>query len=503
MSNFCCSDDFNGNQNFDFIDGRIHNAFTTMVLDGNEPSTISELLAGYNSIYSEAPLSEGDITVLPAKSCSDFNLNDNFDFIDGRIYNAFITMVLDGNKPTTVQELLNGYNSIYSGAQLADGDINHLPSLESDENIVTKDGVVPKCVEAEDKLWVAFTGNDHYTEWYEMETNEDEDFTKFMISAEAHPNVGKELQTWASDKTTNLQGILMTASPTRPSASSLTEDQKTKSFNSDLLKLNCDGTFNADHGTNDDQVNLRVQAYNNQNTPSLKKYGSEGSSHGYLASDKPWSGANMVYRTTTFSSIVKDDSEKNSIDIDYMYFIKETNENAKIKFSDSNPLNSTCDLFSLSACESNDCYEVAEGINESSLDIREITISSANQSENFGFWTPTFENFEIGVKLKFDVKFWVMSSQDEGVFVPGEVTFLNPNGTTAGKIIASPSHRPNLGPNGVMFLSKGTTCYKATFTSGGVDTRTYEEISANAPIKEGDTPNSFVYQLEEFCTLTT
>ena len=72
----------------------------------------------------------------------------------------------------------------------------------------------------------------------------------------------------------------------------------------------------------------------------------------------------------------------------------------------------------------------------SALDIRETTISSANQSENLGFWTATFENFEIGVKLKFDVKYWVMSSQDEGVFVPGEVTFLNPNGTTAGKIIA-------------------------------------------------------------------
>ena len=53
-----------------------------------------------------------------------------------------------------------------------------------------------------------------------------------------------------------------------------------------------------------------------------------------------------------------------------------------------------------------------------------------------------------------------------------------------------------------MFLSKGTTCYKATYTSGGVDTRTYEEINAGAPIKEGETPNSFVYQLEEFCTLT-
>ena len=197
----------------------------------------------------------------------------------------------------------------------------------------------------EDKLWVSFTGNDHYTEWYEMETDELEGFTKFKISATAHPDVGTELQTWASDKTTNLQGILMTASPTRPSASTLTDDQQTKTFNSNLLKFNCDGTYNADHGVNTNQVNLRVKAYNNQDTPSVKKYGSEGSTHGYLASGKPWEGANMVYRTTTFSSIVRDDSGKNSIDIEYMYFIKQTDETAKIKFSDATPSNSTCDLF--------------------------------------------------------------------------------------------------------------------------------------------------------------
>lgn len=197
----------------------------------------------------------------------------------------------------------------------------------------------------EDKLWVSFTGNDHYSEWYEMETDELEGFTKFKISATAHPEVGTELQTWASDKTTNLQGILMTASPSKPSASTLTEDQRAKTFNSNLLKFNCDGTYNADHGVNTNQVNLRVKAFNNQNVSSIKKYGSEGSTHGYLASGKPWEGSNMVYRTTTFSSIVRDDSDKNSIDIEYMYFIKQTNENAKIKFSDATPSNSTCDLF--------------------------------------------------------------------------------------------------------------------------------------------------------------
>jgi len=134
MTNFCCHDDFNGNGNFDFIDGRIHNAFTTMVLDGNEPTTISELLDGYNSIYTDAPITIQlyPTLALPEKSCADFNLNDNFDFIDGRIYNAFITMVLDGNEPTSVSELLDGYNSIYADAQLTLDDINHLPRLEGD-----------------------------------------------------------------------------------------------------------------------------------------------------------------------------------------------------------------------------------------------------------------------------------------------------------------------------------------------------------------------------------
>ena len=107
--------------------------------------------------------------------------------------------------------------------QLAD--VKHLPILSDDTEVITSDGLVPKCVEAEDKLWVSF-GNDHYTDWYEMETDELEGFTKFKIFETAHPNVGTELQTWASDKTTNLQGILMTASPTRPSSSSLTDDQK-------------------------------------------------------------------------------------------------------------------------------------------------------------------------------------------------------------------------------------------------------------------------------------
>lgn len=195
-------------------------------------------------------------------------------------------------------------------------------------------------VTALEKLWISFTGNDHYSDWYELETDEQEEFTKFKIVT---PNYGSDLYTWASGKATNLQGILMTASENKPSATSLTDDQKAKTFASDLLNLKCNDVFNNGHELADNQVNLRVQAYNNQDVPALKKYGSHNNTHNYLGTGKPWEGANMVYRTTTFNSIVTDDSGKNSIDIDYLYFIKNTNEDDKIKFSTTSPANSTCD----------------------------------------------------------------------------------------------------------------------------------------------------------------
>lgn len=223
----------------------------------------------------------------------------------------------------------------------------HLPSLKEDSQVWTINGLVEKCVTtALEKLWISFTGNDHYSDWYEMETDEQENFTKFKI---ATPNYGTDLYNWADGKATNLQGILMTASLTKPSAESLTEEQKTKTYNSDLLKFRCNmpfpqsGTqFNSGHGLNDGQVNLRVKAYNNQNAPAVKKYGSHDNTHDYLRDGTPWHGANMVYRTTTFNSIVTDNSGKDSIDIDYIYFIKERDENAKIKFSEATPENSIC-----------------------------------------------------------------------------------------------------------------------------------------------------------------
>ena len=198
-------------------------------------------------------------------------------------------------------------------------------------------------VEPEEKLWISFTGTEEYSDWYELETDEDDDFTKFKI---ATPNYGTSLQSWATNKTTNLLGINITASPDQPSNTSLTDDQKAKTFNSDLLKFGCDDVFNNNHGVNAEQVNMRIQAYDNQDGGSLKKYGSDDNTHGYLASGTPWEGSNMVYRTTTFNSLVVDNSGKNSIDIDYIYFIKETNESQKIKFSEVTPANATCGVWS-------------------------------------------------------------------------------------------------------------------------------------------------------------
>lgn len=194
------------------------------------------------------------------------------------------------------------------------------------------------CTQTElEKLWISFTGNGHYSDWYELETDEVENFTKFKI---ATPNYGTDLYNWANGKTTNLQGINITESVDKPSNTSLTTTQQQKTFNSDLLSFSCDGVFNKNHGINTGQINLRAQAYNNQRTSSLKKYGSDDSNHGYLASGKPWAGSNMVFRTTVFNSIVIDDSGQNSIDIDYFYFIYETDESKKIKFSSST--NSIC-----------------------------------------------------------------------------------------------------------------------------------------------------------------
>ena len=355
--NFCCHDNYTETGVHDPLDVNILNAYVQYLQStGNvPPQDIPTFLTFYEGKVSSgavASLGNKDIEVLPVMDCANFVESGTIDPLDVNILNAYVQyMQSTGNvPPQDIPAFLTFYEGkVGSGAVAGLGNktILHLPSLEADTQVITSSGLVEKCVTTElEKLWISFTGNDHYSDWYEMETDEQENFTKFKI---ATPNYGTDLYNWASGKATNLQGILMTASLTKPSAGSLTEEQKTKTYNSDLLKFKCNmpfpqsgSQFNSGHELNDDQVNLRVQAYNNQDAPAVKKYGSHNNTHDYLREGKPWHGANMVYRTTTFNSIVTDDSGKDSIDIDYIYFIKERDENAKIKFSEASPENSIC-----------------------------------------------------------------------------------------------------------------------------------------------------------------
>ncbi len=279
----------------------------------------------------------------------DYTLTGQINSIDTNILVAY-QMYLQANSntpPPDIPTFLTFYNTQVNAkavASLGNKTIEHLPTLESDENIITSGGLVPKCVSANvEKLWISFTGNGAYSDWYELETDEEEDFTKFKI---ATADYGTSLQNWAIGKATNLQGINITSSINQPSSTELTEDQKAKTFNSDLLGFGCDGDFNNNHGVNVQQVNMRIKAYDNQNSEVTKKYGSDDNTHGYVSEGTPWEGSNMVYRTTTFNSLVIDNSGKNSIDIDYIYFIKETNEDEKIKFSAVSPPNKTCGVWS-------------------------------------------------------------------------------------------------------------------------------------------------------------
>ena len=109
-------------------------------------------------------------------------------------------------------------------------------------------------------------------------------------------NYATDLYNWMSGKISNIQGVAIFTSPTKPSSETgINHCEQYDSFNSPSLNFNCGGIFNSGHGTNENQVNLRFQAYTNQSQRTIKKYGSFDHSHGYLQEGKPWYGANMVY----------------------------------------------------------------------------------------------------------------------------------------------------------------------------------------------------------------
>jgi len=361
--NYCCHADFTETGNINITDKNVYVGYQTYAAQ-NYPgyTTGDNLLAKFTEWY-DGQVSLGTyaaisgVVSLPGDpnqtdfDCANYtetednviNIDDMNTFI---AYQTYASQNYPGFDESAGDNMITRFLEWYDG-QKSLGVFptlfvtpKHLPSLKEDTQVWTINGLVDKCVTTDlEKLWVSFTGNGHYSDWYELEIDELDTFTKYKIKT---PNYGTDLYNWANGKTSNLQGILVTASENKPSKTSLTEDQKSKTFASDLLNLKCNDVFNRGHKLNDNQINLRVQAYDNQNTPAIKKYGSDDSSHNYLSNGKPWAGANMVYRTTTYNSIVIDDSGKNSIDIDYFYFIKETDETSKIKFSEVNPANSIC-----------------------------------------------------------------------------------------------------------------------------------------------------------------
>lgn len=363
--NYCCHADFTESGDINIVDMNVfigYQSFASINYNDYDSTIHGSLLDHFTNWYQDQvndgiyPPTSGVIN-LPGDPNRDGTDCANYTETDDNIINisdmnifigfqSYASINYNEFDPSTDGNMISHFKSWYDD-QVNDGiypalflDIKHLPSLKEDTQVWTINGLVDKCVTTDlEKLWVSFTGNGHYSDWYELEIDELDTFTKYKIKT---PNYGTDLYNWANGKTSNLQGILVTASENKPSKTSLTEDQKSKTFASDLLNLKCNDVFNRGHKLNDNQINLRVQAYDNQNTSAIKKYGSDDSSHNYLSNGKPWAGANMVYRTTTYNSIVIDDSGKNSIDIDYFYFIKETDETSKIKFSEVNPANSIC-----------------------------------------------------------------------------------------------------------------------------------------------------------------
>lgn len=171
----------------------------------------------------------------------------------------------------------------------------------------------------------------------------DTDYTSFKP---VDDNFDTELYKWANGQTShnakvsNIQGIMLTTSETKPDGS-LTEEQQQMSFDSYLLSLKCGETWNYEESPLM-FANLRVDCYDSQRGSFLAKFGHWGPDHGYLAEGKPWNGANMVYTAPQPTSIMNDASGENKIGIKEFYFIRGTNETIKINFSQGNPEGSVC-----------------------------------------------------------------------------------------------------------------------------------------------------------------
>ncbi len=372
---FCCHDDYADVNNHNADNVTIYKAYQLYSSLGY-PGTNSgeefenDIMGGFKKWYSRQvqngifPVLQNDVVYLPedpilgGSDCANFtetedgvlNAADMTYFIAHQMYYS-IGMPYTGTGEEFEGDRFGGFvkwfnKQVEQGAYAPQSfDVKHLPSLQNETIVYSERGDINRtCCDAtgEDKLWIGFTGNGLYSDFYEVAMNEDEGFSKFTFVSETY---GTEIYNWMNGRISNVQGVALMTSPAKPNVSNgINHCEQHDSYNSSKLNFNCDGIFNSGHGTNTDQVNLRFKAYNNQKQSSIRKYGSFDHTHGYLETGKPWNGANMIYTAPVFTSLVIDDSGNNSVDIDYFYFIRETDDDAKIKLSEGLNGNSICNV---------------------------------------------------------------------------------------------------------------------------------------------------------------
>ena len=376
---FCCHDDYTDTDNYNSSDVVIYTAYQAYsTLD--YPFTKSgeefenDTMGGFKKWYASEvevgsyPTLVNEVVYLPedpilgGNDCANFTETEDgmFNASDVTIYTAHqaysqLNFPFSNTGEEFEGDRFRGFLKWYNSEVEVGSypplpyDPKHLPSLQSESIVYSERGNINRtCCDAtgEDKLWIGFTGNGIYSDFYEvaMEVAESEnrEYSKFTIVSD---DFGTEIYNWMKGRISNIQGVLFATSPTKPDSNDgINHCEQHDSYNSSKLNFNCDGIFNSGHGTNANQVNLRFQAYNNQKQSSIRKYGSFDHTHGYLETGKPWNGANMVYTAPVFTSLVIDDSGSESVDIDYFYFIRETDNADKINFSEGLNGNSICNV---------------------------------------------------------------------------------------------------------------------------------------------------------------
>ena len=132
---------------------------------------------------------------------------------------------------------------------------------------------------------------------------------------------------------------MMTASPTQPITSSLSNTQKEKTYNNNFVRLKCGDVWNGDQSDGSKKAILKA-VFNTSDDPSQNIPGTvaftASVSSTTLITEGTWSGTNALFASGTF-----DNSNGRRPRIDYFYFETQTGGN-KLKFSTSQTAQPQC-----------------------------------------------------------------------------------------------------------------------------------------------------------------